>query len=129
LPLEIVGFTLTFIDVFLSKTNTALERKFQQLLISIDQLWKRKNDLLAGIYFSLLLLSGFGMLLSSFWKSDVADLITFLSFISWIINAACLIIFQVLIRLLPERKLVAFGLTLSLMGILGEIYQVSQINF
>lgn len=40
-----------------------------------------------------------------------------------------IMIFKFFVLLLPKRKLLALGLSMSIVGVFGEIYQVSQIEF
>lgn len=123
LPLEVSGFVLTILEVFLKGTNSKLELKFRKFIQWTDSIWKKYNNKLALTYSVFLLLTFIGI---TFFNDTR---IGFLSSLLFIANIMLLFVFDFLRKLFPDRHLLALALTLSLMGILGEIYQVTHIDF
>jgi hypothetical protein len=123
LPMEIMGFSLTILDVFLKGTNLKLEIQFQRFVKWSDKMWSKYNKPLAFLYAVCFLGSFVGI---GFYEGTRFN---FLSYLVFFANVIFIIIFGFLRQLFPERQLLALGLALTMAGIAGEIYQVSQIDF
>lgn len=129
LALEFTGLTLTITETFYPKGNTILEQWFKLKIDRVNQIWYKYNDTLAK---TLMIASLLGII-SYFYSLADADFWLryggYLSFYYILLIGffQFTIIFNVLRRLLPNRQLLALGITLTAVGIFGEIIQIVQI--
>ncbi len=129
LPLECIGMMLTLTEVFGKKLNRTLEMIFIRFYKTIDGLWYKHNNQAAMIFAIVVIGSMAISIFSDAFPDIVSPPIGFLFFLVFWICMIGISIFDLYKTLLVEKPLLALGLTLSTIGLFGEIYQFSQIDF
>lgn len=131
LPMELIGLYLTVIDTFFEANRRKLEKQFDGVIQRTDELWNRYNKYTLIPFFLIIISFAVSIVLVGMSpKSEVYRF--YMDTQGFLFAGAVLVItiFNLLSRVfLPQRKLLALGISLSFVGVLGEIYQVTQIEF
>ncbi|MBL7835009.1 MAG: hypothetical protein JNK18_13710 [Cyclobacteriaceae bacterium] len=128
LPLEIVGFVLTIIEIFNQEKHLRIQKQVVGYLERTDTFFNKYNRFkfwLIGFCMVVPMIVGlFVGQLPDDNPYKVIDEIWLFLFTGWF---AATVTYNIFSKLLPDKKLLAFGLALTTFGIMGEIFQVMSI--
>lgn len=128
LPLEIVGLVLTIIEIFQQERHQRIQRSVVRFIERMDTFFYKYNKLKFWLVsFSMVVPIIASMFVSSLPDNNpykVIDEFWLFLFTGWF---AATITYNLFSRLLPDRKLLAFGIALTMFGIIGESFQVLSI--
>ncbi|MBK6265336.1 hypothetical protein JKA74_09820 [Marivirga sp. S37H4] len=130
LPLEIVGLTITILEIFYHDTSSKLEERLSSYFHILETLPVKKHNKLTiayilGMFVFVILSTQFFF---EFTNTYLLTVIEFLAVFFVGLNLA-LHFYEFYNRILPNRKLLALGLILTSVGIIGEIFQVFNIFY
>lgn len=125
LPMELIGVTLTLIEIFFAETNRKIEEQFDTIIKKADEIFHQYNSIIVKIIFGITLILMIIIIISSIMKEYETTTMNTLTLFVWAMLGWS--IFTFFRSLLPSRTLLALGLTLTILGVLGEIYQVVNI--
>lgn len=128
LPLEIVGLVLTIIEIFHQEKHQRIQKQVIGFIERLDAFFYKYNKLkfwlISFCMISPIIASMFVGSLPDTNPYKIIDEFWLFLFTGWF---AATITYNVFSKLLPERKLLAFGIALTMFGIIGEFFQVLSI--
>jgi hypothetical protein len=128
LPLEIFGLLLTIIEIFHQEKHQRIQNNVVGFIERMDTFFDNYNKLKFWlICFCMVVPVVASLFISSLPDNDpyrVVDEFWLFLFTGWF---AATITYNIFSKLLPDRKLLAFGIALTMFGIIGESFQVLSI--
>lgn len=123
LPLELVGLYLTISEIFFPQKHSKLQTAFVQRLTRYEQHAKTAKLKITWIFSILFFLIPMIWLMIAAPENVATTIAMF--FLLVFTGVYCGgITYKVLCVLLPGRNLLSFGITLTILGVIGEVPQV-----
>jgi hypothetical protein len=125
LPLEIVGFALTIIEIFNQQKHLRIQQQVVNFIERMDSFFDKYNRFKFWLIGFCMVVPMIASIFVGQLPDDnpykVVDEFWLFLFTGWF---TATITYNIFSKLLPDRKLLAFGLALTTFGIIGEMFQV-----